>query len=362
MTIAETSIGSTGIERDVHSRRLWYHDIELDGGLRTRFPEDYAANPVLRRVDRSNKLTLAWLDTHLARDFAGMTVLDPGCADGLFTFWAARRGARRVLGIERNRPNFDRADWLRDTLGLDNVELRLGGVERELPSEEFDVVMCLGLLYHLINPLGTLHELRRRCTGRLLLTSAVDLQGNAGEPISRLDRYVTGAHGLWSFNVEMIRQLLSTAGFDITEDSVEADGTYHAVATPGDFADHHIFAETIDQPFPIDVTQRREAVRTAWRRLAEESDRPVALFGAGTHTPWLLDQVSDIDGVTVACVLDDRIPEGGKVAGLPVLSPEDVDPNSFHAVVLSSWHQIEPLRRRAVELFGDRVKVISLET
>ena len=361
MTIAETSIRSTGIEREVHSRRLWYHDIELDGSLRTRFPEDYTANPVLRRVDQSNELTLAWMDTHLARDLAGMTVLDLGCADGLFTFWAARRGARKVLGIERNRQNFDRADWLRGTLGLDNVELRVGGVERELPSESFDVVMCLGLLYHLINPLGTLHELRRRCTGRLLLTSAVDLRENAGEPISRLDRYVTGAHGLWSFNIEMIRQLLSTAGFDIAEDSVEADGTYYAIAAPGAFCDHHIFDETIDQPFPIDVTRRRESVRAAWRRLAEEAERPVALFGAGTHTPWLLEQVSDIDGVTVTCVLDDRIPESKRVAGLPVLLPQDVDPSSFDAVVLSSWHQSESLQRRAVALFGDRVRIVSLE-
>lgn len=363
MTIAETSISSTGLEHDVYSRRLWYHDIELDGSLRTRFPEDYTANPVLRRVDRSNKLTLAWLDTHLARDFAGMTVLDLGCADGLFTFWAARRGARRVLGIERNRRNFDRADWLRGTLGLDNVELRMGGVERELPPESFDVVMCLGLVYHLINPLGTLHELRRRCTGRLLLTSAIDLQ-EQNEPVARLDRYVTGGHGLWSFSAAMVRELLTTAGFDIIHEDLEnapAGGHYRAVASPGSYSAHHIFDDAIDQEFPINVSRRRTKVRTLWARLATEASRPVALFGAGTHTPWLLEEVSDMIGVEVACVLDDRVPETGEVAGLPVRRPAEVDPSAFYAIVLSSWHQTEPLRKRAIELFGNRTKIISVD-
>ena len=85
----------------MRARRLWYHDIELRPGLRTRFPEDYDVSPVLRRVDEGNVEILGRLDGHIPSALTGLRVLDLGCADGLYTFWAARRGARRVVAIER---------------------------------------------------------------------------------------------------------------------------------------------------------------------------------------------------------------------------------------------------------------------
>jgi hypothetical protein len=198
----------------------------------------------------------------------------------------------------------------------------------------------------------------------MILSSAIDLPDGDGEPISRLDRYVTGAHGVWSFNVPMVRQLLATAGFAIRHDIVEGEGAsrrYFAVVSPGEFSDHHIFADSINQEFPINVARRRQRLRDIWRGLAGRCEKPIALFGAGTHTPWLLEQVRDIPGVSVACVLDDRIPAGGRSADLPVYRPTDVDAGSFSTVVLSSWHQGRVLSERARQVFGDRVEIVSLD-
>lgn len=348
----------------MRARRLWYHDIELPSGLRTRFAEDYKLNPVLRGVDQGNEQLRARLADHIPPDLTGLTVLDLGCADGLFTFWAARRGAERVVGVERNRYNFERAAWLQRVLMLDNVELLCGAVERHCPAESFDVVFCVGLVYHLVDPLGVLHQIRTRCKKTLIFSSAVDLPDGNGEPMSRLDRYVTGKHGVWSFNVPMLRQLLMTAGFNVAHESVEGNGSgrrYLAIASPADYCDHHIFADTIDQEFPINLERRRKRVRAVWQELAENGEGPIALFGCGTHTPWLLDQVADIPGVDVTCVLDDRVPASGESAGLPVKRPTEIDPDSLSAVVLSSWHQTDALRNRAAVLFGDRVNIISLE-
>ena len=349
------------LAREILDRRLWYHDVEVVGGLRTRFPEDYEVNPVLRRVDACNEAFLHRMSEHMGRDLSGRSVLDLGCADGLFAIWAARHGANRVVGIERNRYNCDHAAWLRDVLSLEQLDVRWGCIEREVGAESFDFVLCASLVYHLINPLGTLHLLRRHCTQSLLLSSAVDLPDGDGSPMQRLDRYASGAHGMWSFNVPMLRQLITTAGFDIDHeviDDTEGGRHFFAVARPGRFAEHHVFAETLDQEFPINVERRRDRVRAMWRNLAEASVSPVAVFGAGTHTPWMLDQVKSIPGVSVSCVLDDRIPPGGTVAGLSVRRPTEIDPLSFGAVVLSSWHQIEPLRARAEALFGNAVSVV----
>ncbi len=364
MSVAESTTSAGTLEREVRRRRLWYHDIEIADGLRTRFPEDYEVNPVLRRVDEAGVKIQTRLAANLPANLAGMSVLDLGCADGLHAVWMARRGARRVLGVERNRYNFEHADFVRRVLELDNLEFRWGSVERSFPDETFDVVFCFGLIYHLINPLGTLSDLRAQCRDKLFLTSAVDLEDGDGSPLCRLDRYATGAHGLWSFNTPMVRQLLTTAGFDILEESIEptpGGHGYAAVAAPGRFSAHHIFAETLDQEFPINVYKRRQRVRETWRELGETTRKPVALFGAGTHTPWLMEQIADLDGPKVSCVLDDRIPLGTKVAGLKVCRPTEVEVEAIGAVVLSSWHQSSVLRQRAVEVFGTRLPVVSFD-
>lgn len=352
------------LEVGIRARRIWYHDIEVEPGLSTRFPEDYDANPLLGAVDEGNQRLVGLFAKHIAGDLRDQYVLDVGCADGLFAFWAARQGASRVLGIERNRCNFERADWLRTATSATNVHFDWGGIERNCPDQQFDYVLCVSVLYHFVNPLGTLHLLRNRCEKRLILVTAIDLPDGNGAPMSRLDRYATGAHGVWSFNVPMVRQLLSTAGFDIVAEHFydrSGGGQYVAICEPGQIDAHHIFAEKIDQEFPINVERRRTRLREVWSRLAAEAAGPVAIFGAGTHTPWLLEQVADIPGVEVACILDDRIPPTETVAGHHVQRPDTIDPSKLAAIVLSSWHQTESLGRRAKEVFTPETRIVSLD-
>lgn len=361
----EPDAAAASMESRVRRMRLWYHDIEVAPGIRTRFPDDYDVNPVLRSVDECAKQSLTLLDEHLPHGLAGMSVLDLGCADGLLAIEAARRGSRRVLGIERNRPNFDRAEFLRDSLHLENTEFRWGSVERCLVDEPFDFVFCFGLIYHLVNPLGTLNLIRSCCCRKMILTSAIDLDDGAGVPLQRLDRYATGAHGLWAFNAHMIRQMLSTAGFEITEETIEdlpGGRHYVAVVQPGSFAKHHIFDETIDQEFPINVDHRREKIRDTLCRLVRETDKPIALFGAGNHTSWLLKESSDVPGLRIACILDDRIPMQRTVRGVPVILPSDADPKALGAIVLSSWHQSAVLQRRAEAVFGDCIPIVTFDS
>jgi len=355
----------TYLREGIRARRVWYHDIDVAPGLRTRFAEDYAANPVLKAVDEANEKLQGWMDRQLRIDLTGQRVLDLGCADGFFSIGAARRGAREVVGIERNRYNFRRAQWLAGQLGLDNLRYLSGSLEHHCAAFEpqsFDTVLCIALLYHLIDPLGTLHRIHRLCGRQLVLVTAIDLPEGDGSPMSRLDRYATGAHGLWSYNVPMVRQLLSTAGFDILDEDIEerrGGDRYAALAVPGSCSDHHIFEEWIDQPFPINIEYHRANVIASWKQLPDGAK--VALFGAGTHTPWLLQQVAPLRNVEICCVLDDRFPPGGSVAGFPVRKPAELDPGSVDAVIISSWHQSAVIRKRARALYGDATRLISFD-
>ncbi len=351
------------LERQIRARRLWYHDVEVCDGLRTRFPEDGNHNPVLERVDRS----VAHLSTRLSRalgdDLSGRNVLDLGCADGGFSIRAARCGADRVVGIERNRQVCDRATFLAGVLGLEQVSFRCGSLETACPDEAFDIILFLGLVYHLISPLTVLHRLRRQCGQTLVITSALDLPDDGGEPLCRMDRYATGAHGFWSYNAPMIRQMITTAGFETTHEEIDDLGRgnrhYFAVAIPGQFASHHIFSDTVDEEFPINLDARRAKVREVWAKRVQGVRKPVAIFGSGTHTSWLLEQVADLGGRRVECVLDDRVSVAEAPSGLPVRRPTEVCPEAFGAVVVSSWHQSSAIEQRAVSVFGDRVPIIT---
>ena len=362
--IATIGFDQTVLEQGIRQRRLWYHNIEVTPGVCTRFAEDYDAYPALRSVDAGNDALEELLRQHLPGDLSGATVLDLGCADGRFTIWAARRHAARVAGVERNHTCLQRARFLTGAMGLDNIELFGGSIERNRPTDRFDYVFCLGLIYHLIDPLGTLHALCKQCNGKLALTSAIDLPHGNGEPLSRLDRYATGAHGLWSFNVPMLRQLLTTAGFEIEVEELTPDSEnathFAAIASPSAASDHQIFEDEIDQEFPVNLAKRRDVVVRSWQALSGKGCGVVAIFGGGTHTPWLLDQIAGKADVKIACILDDRIPHSREIAGIPVCRPTEIDPDAIDAIVISSWHQQRAIRHRAEELFAERVPIIDL--
>jgi len=83
----------------------------------------------------------------------GLRILDLACLEGLFAIEFARHKAR-CLGIEGREANIEKARFAKDVLSLDSLEFVQDDV-RNLSLEkygEFDVVLCLGLLYHLDAP------------------------------------------------------------------------------------------------------------------------------------------------------------------------------------------------------------------
>lgn len=122
-------------------RYTWYHAIPVADGVVTK-----ATTPGFQRLWDFN---LACLDTV---DFRDKTVLDIGCRDGLFSFEAEKRGAREILAIDN-----DLSLGARDVLvphfqsKVKFEELSLYDLNPETHGC-FDIVLCLGVLYHLRYP------------------------------------------------------------------------------------------------------------------------------------------------------------------------------------------------------------------
>jgi tRNA (mo5U34)-methyltransferase len=97
-------------------------------------------------------------------------VLDIGCNAGFYSMEMKRRGAGRVVGIDSDERYLAQARFAAETLGYDNIEFReLSVYDVAALGERFDVVIFMGVLYHLRHPLLALDLIREHVAGDLLI-------------------------------------------------------------------------------------------------------------------------------------------------------------------------------------------------
>ena len=132
------------------------HNIELAPGVFT-LPGQPALHdePRARTIRRELQRFSPRLDGP-----SGLRGLDLGCLEGGFSLELARLGLQ-VLGIEGRDSNFVKCQALAEHLALPQLRFELCDVKALSGSRHgrFDVVLCLGLLYHLDDPAAFLATL-----------------------------------------------------------------------------------------------------------------------------------------------------------------------------------------------------------
>jgi tRNA (mo5U34)-methyltransferase len=215
---------------------VWYHTLDLGHGIVT---DGYCKT---------------YLEGAQLPDFGGQRVLDVGAWDGYYSFLAERSGASRVVSLDHYVWGVDFAQrnpyWIdchengllpdhrRDTTdfwdsslpgmrgfnlarqALDSrVEPMVGDfTEMDLePLGRFDVVLFLGVLYHLKEPLAALERIRELTDGVAVIeTEALLLPG--GEPRSVLE-FTAGCYRGFDYSnwftptIEAVHELCLAAGF-----------------------------------------------------------------------------------------------------------------------------------------------------
>lgn len=122
-----------------------------------------------------------------AGGLGGLRVLDLGCYEGAFALELAAHGAV-VHGIDVREGHIAKAEVARDGLGATSATFEVADVRTAAwDLQKYDVVLCLGLLYHL--PATEAIELLRRirsCTSRFAVietqvalrpTQTIDIEG-----------------------------------------------------------------------------------------------------------------------------------------------------------------------------------------
>jgi tRNA (mo5U34)-methyltransferase len=105
----------------------------------------------------------------LPADMTGMSVLDIGCNGGFYSIETKRRGAARVLGIDHDETYLEQARFAARVLGQEIEFRQMEVYDIGALGERFDLVIFLGVLYHLRHPLLALDLIHEHVTRDLLL-------------------------------------------------------------------------------------------------------------------------------------------------------------------------------------------------
>ncbi len=149
------------LRREVSALGPWFHNLDLGNGVTTA-PEHFLGDyPAVKFASFAHALP---------EDMSGRTVLDIGCNAGFYSIEMKRRGADRVLGIDSDERYLAQGRLAARTLGYDGIEFRnLSGYDVAALGEKFDLVIFMGVLYHLRHPLLALDLIREHVAGDLLL-------------------------------------------------------------------------------------------------------------------------------------------------------------------------------------------------
>ncbi|HEY8739344.1 MAG TPA: DUF1698 domain-containing protein [Candidatus Dormibacteraeota bacterium] len=202
--------GDAALRREIDALGTWFHNIDINGTptkMRSQMGESLAYPASLwKRVEPA------------LPDLRGLTVLDIGCNSGFFSLECKRRGAARVVGIDVNQGTtqsvLDQARFAADRLGLD-IDYREQDLF-DISDGPFDVVLFLGVLYHLEDPMAGIRAVAN-LTARTAITESL-VSGDAG-PSLQFHRHGWKGDGTtrWVPSATAIDSMLLDCGFARTE-------------------------------------------------------------------------------------------------------------------------------------------------
>lgn len=204
----------------------WFHNLDLNG-VKTA-PHHFLADYPNNKWSRFAHVVPA--------DLTGKTVLDIGCNAGFYALEMKRRGAERVVAIDSDDRYLAQARLAAQvkTLSIEFLNLSVFDVGRL--GERFDLVIFMGVLYHLRHPLLALDLIRDNVVDDLMLFQTMQRGAEAVDPVHENYDFFEHAHfdspgypkmhfiereysndwsNWWVPNAACTQAMLRSAGFEI---------------------------------------------------------------------------------------------------------------------------------------------------
>ncbi|GGE37195.1 methyltransferase, TIGR04290 family protein [Agaricicola taiwanensis] len=220
------NLSASEIRKRIEALGPWFHNIDLRG-VRTapdHFLGDYPHMKWRKFADA------------IPEDLSGRTVLDIGCNAGFYSIEMKKRGAERVLGIDFDDIYLNQARFAAEVAGVDIEFEKLSVYDVSALGEKFDVVIFMGVLYHLRHPLLALDLIREHAARDMLVfqsmqrgsSKVLELEENYPFSNSKLfddpaypkmhfieHRYADDPTNWWVPNAGCVEAMLRSSGFEI---------------------------------------------------------------------------------------------------------------------------------------------------
>ena len=205
----------------------WFHNLDLRG-VRTA-PEHFLGDyPAVKFRNFA---------AALPESLEGKSVLDIGCNGGFYSLEMKRRGAARVLGVDYDDVYLNQARFAAEVLGAEIEFAKLSVYDVATLGERFDLVIFMGVFYHLRHPLLALDLIHEHVARDLLLFQTMQRGSEDEEPVredydffeqDHFDRpgypkmhfiehrYSKDPTNWWAPNMACSAAMLRSSGFEVT--------------------------------------------------------------------------------------------------------------------------------------------------
>lgn len=214
------------IRRRIRELGDWFHNMELAGvpTAPAHFLGDYP------------RFQWERLRPVLPADLKGSTVLDIGCNAGFFSIEVKKLGADRVVAIDHDGRYLSQARFAAEVQGVDIEFCQLSVYDVQRLGERFDLVLFMGVLYHLRHPLLALDLIHDHAAKDMLVFQSLERGSKEVEEVApdypfadtdMFDRpgfprlhfvehsYAGDPTNWWLPNRACCEAMLRSAGFDI---------------------------------------------------------------------------------------------------------------------------------------------------
>jgi len=148
----------TESENTISQYNDWFYSFEFTNGAAT-----IVANTEVNKIHANRaEIIFPFLDELYRGKWQQVNCLDIACNQGWFSSQIAIRGAHQVTGIDIREEHIRRANTIKGLSNLTNLNFNVKDFLEIDPTtcEKADLVLFLGILYHLDNPLQAIRKIR----------------------------------------------------------------------------------------------------------------------------------------------------------------------------------------------------------
>jgi 2-polyprenyl-3-methyl-5-hydroxy-6-metoxy-1,4-benzoquinol methylase len=191
--------------------------------VRRRFERDAQSFDAIYRLERSP--FWRWVNTTFrkavferyditfeqAGDVTGKTILDVGCGSGVYTVDFARRGARRVVGVDlsSNMLKLAAQEAEQHQVADRCAFIQADFLELDL-KDPFDISIAMGVFDYVPDQVAFLRKMVELTTGKVIV--AFPGQSLLREPARRLRYRLTGKGEIYLYSQEDVERIATQAG------------------------------------------------------------------------------------------------------------------------------------------------------